>query len=46
MKQAEVFELLDNALSADDRKILKTYIFERAKQDNWDQSNKGGTLDR
>ena len=41
MKQAEVFELLDNAIGIDDRKYLKEYIFEKAQQDTWDQSNKG-----
>ena len=41
MKRSEVFELLDNTISIADRKFLSDYIFEKAQQDNWDQSNKG-----
>lgn len=41
MKRNEVFELLDHTLSIEDRKYLNEYVFEKAKKDVWDQSNKG-----
>lgn len=41
MKRSEIFELLDNTVSVDDRRILSDYIFEKAQQEHWDQSNKG-----
>ena len=41
MKRSEIFELLDNTISASDIKHLNDYIFEKSKEDVWDQSNKG-----
>ena len=41
MKRSEIFELLDNNISAEDRKFLSDYVFEKSQKENWDQSNKG-----
>ena len=41
MKKNELFDLLDKELSCGDRKLLNDYIFEKEKNGEWDQSNKG-----
>ncbi len=41
MKKSELFEFLDNELTCSDRKLLNDYIFEKEKNSEWDQSNKG-----
>ena len=41
MKKSELFELLDKELTSGDRKLLNDYVFDKEKNDEWDQSNKG-----
>lgn len=41
MKRKELFEMLDNNISCEDRKLLQDYVIEKQLQENWDQSNKG-----
>lgn len=41
MKRKELFEMLDNNTSREDRKLLQDYVFEKQLQEKWDQSNKG-----
>lgn len=41
MKKSELFELLDKELTNEDRKVLTDYVFDKKKNEEWDQSNKG-----
>ena len=41
MKKSELFELLDKELTSGDVKLLNDYVFDKEKNDEWDQSNKG-----
>lgn len=41
MKRKELFEMLDNTVSCEDRKLLQDYLIEKQVNENWDQSNKG-----
>ena len=41
MKKSELFELLDKELTSGDVKFLNDYVFDKEKNGEWDQSNKG-----
>ena len=41
MKKSELFELLDKELTSGDVKLLNDYVFDKEKNGEWDQSNKG-----
>ena len=41
MKKSELFELLDKELTSGDIKFLNDYVFDKEKNGEWDQSNKG-----
>ncbi|MBE5744885.1 MAG: hypothetical protein E7355_01975 [Clostridiales bacterium] len=41
MKRIDLFELLDNEIGVEQKKWVEDWLFEKEKNGDWDQSNKG-----
>ena len=41
MKRSELFQLLDEEIGVEQKKWVSDWVFEKEKNADWDQSNKG-----
>ena len=41
MKRSELFQLLDEEIGVEQKQWVSDWVFEKEKNENWDQSNKG-----